>query len=516
MYEANGIGDFADNEELEEFEREDEAFDLEDDSESEEDGADDYGSSVDLAEEGLVDSVKQIQVQASLDFLDEDGAISVMDASSTENCFEYLPELAIENIVTSGYRIRTNPHIVATFQTIKSTGLLEPIVVAPTATKGIYILVHGLKRIMVFMKLGRKTIPALVNNKIKSSEISIVEALYNFHTTYTMKECRDYIRYLEEEKQIQQPALFEMLLQWDNGDYAKFKDIVADGDPDIINKLFNTGEYTIKQAFQALEKRRKKESKEEKLAKTVENAYSNSSEAEGLMDSGDTDSDLENALSDEEISELVNSAHNWDADLDNTSLDELVEQGKQMTGFEDYQQDVNNREMIDPAIRKAVMAEYNNTCVLCLRGGEDYVDVLDCHHKVPVFLGGKDSKENSCPACLCCHKQVHLYAFNQLAIPKTKSPEELKMYCDQRVIMENNSRKASGTEPMDKEAEDDFRSKMISLYENEQAKYKRIVRMGNIIREGMQKKGMKLSDAKQKHNVAKIGREKPGVKNTVD
>lgn len=515
---------FANSEELEEFEREDEdgfngdEFDGDEplDEEEELDGADELGSEIDLAEEGLTGSGNEVRVQSSLDFLDEEGAISVMDANSPENCFEYLPELLIESIVVAGYRIRQNPSVVSTHQTIKSTGLLEPITVAPTMTKGVYILVHGLKRLMVFMKLGRKTIPAIVNNKIKSSEISIVEALYNFSTPYTMKECRDYINYLETEKHIKQPSLFEMLLQWDNGDYAKFKDIINDGDPDIINKLFNTGEFNIKQAFQALEKRRKKESREEKLTKTIDKAYNNGEETEGLVETGDTSDGDGESLSDEEITELIQGVQNMDSELEDTSLDELVEQGKKMDGFEDYQQDVDNRERIDPAIRKAVMAKHLNTCQLCLRGGEDYVDILDCHHIVPVFLGGRDSEENSVPACLCCHKQVHLYAFNQLTIPKTKSEEELKLYCDQRILMENSARKNSGVDPMDSETEEQFRKKMIGLYDNEQMKYKRIVKMGNVIREGMQKKGMTLKKAKEQHNVNRIGREKPGVKNTVD
>ena len=62
-----------------------------------------------------------------------------------------------------------------------------------------------------------------------------------------------------------------------------------------------------------------------------------------------------------------------DEHLDDKSLDEMVDEGKDMEGFEAHQQDPNNREIIDPAIRKAVMSRDNNTCQCCKRGGPDYV-----------------------------------------------------------------------------------------------------------------------------------------------
>ena len=45
--------------------------------------------------------------------------------------------------------------------------------------------------------------------------------------------------------------------------------------------------------------------------------------------------------------------------------------------------------------------------------------------------------------------------------------------------------------------------------------YKRIIYLGNIIRTGLQMKGKKLEDYKKEHPVEKIGRQKPGEKNTI-
>ncbi len=55
----------------------------------------------------------------------------------------------------------------------------------------------------------------------------------------------------------------------------------------------------------------------------------------------------------------------------------------------------------------------------------------------------------------------------------------------------------------------------IAIYKAEQNKYKRIVKLGNIIRKGLQRKGMKLEDAKKDHPIDKIGRQKPGQKNDI-
>ena len=415
-----------------------------DDDDFYDEGADDFGSEVDLTAEGLSEPEPK-KLAADFDFVAKDGSVSVMDNSQTRNSFELIDELPLEKLVIAGKRIRQRSAVTSLSQSIKQTGLLMPIVVAPTMTQGTYVLVHGFRRVVAMMSAGSTTVPAIVNKRIKSSEISIVEALYNQYTPYTMRECADFIKYLETERGIMSPSMFEMLLQWNSGDYSKYKDIMDDNDPDIVEKLFG-GEFTIAQAFQALEKRRKKESREEKQNKTTAKAYDSEQveQAEGLLDTGSEVEQDGEGLTEEQISDLMIDPTKLGDDLSDKSLDEMVEAGAKMEGYEPHKQDWKNRERIDPAIRKAVMARDNNTCQCCKKGGPDYVDILDLHHIVEVYLGGEDSVANSITLCLNCHKQVHLYALGKLTIPKTLTAEELDNEAQKALLDENTKREAAG------------------------------------------------------------------------
>ena len=106
-------------------------------------------------------------------------------------------------------------------------------------------------------------IPCIINNKVSTPEIPILEAMYNHSQKYSIKEKIDYIDFLEKQKGIMNPSMIEYLLQMNTGDYTKLKDILNDNDEDIVDKLLN-GTYDIASAFRALEKRRKNETAEEK------------------------------------------------------------------------------------------------------------------------------------------------------------------------------------------------------------------------------------------------------------
>ena len=485
-----------------------------DDDDFYDEGADDFGSEVDLTAEGLSEPEPK-KLAADFDFVAKDGSVSVMDNSQTRNSFELIDELPLEKLVIAGKRIRQRSAVTSLSQSIKQTGLLMPIVVAPTMTQGTYVLVHGFGRVVAMMSAGSTTVLAIVNKRIKSSEISIVEALYNQYTPYTMRECADFIKYLETERGIMSPSMFEMLLQWNSGDYSKYKDIMDDNDPDIVEKLFG-GEFTIAQAFQALEKRRKKESREEKQNKTTAKAYDSEQveQAEGLLDTGSEVEQDGEGLTEEQISDLMIDPTKLGDDLSDKSLDEMVEAGAKMEGYEPHKQDWKNRERIDPAIRKAVMARDNNTCQCCKKGGPDYVDILDLHHIVEVFLGGEDSVANSITLCLNCHKQVHLYAHGKLTIPKTLTAEELDNEAQKALLDENTKREAAGAAAITEQSLiDDFKLRYRMRYLEEQDRYKRIVKLGNIIREGLRQKGMSKEQAAKDYPIDSIGRLKPGVKN---
>lgn len=518
--------DVADSEEDEEEDFDDDEVDdeagTEDDEDDEDDSdnteaeqvVDDTGTEVDLEEEGLKEKEEEAVITES-DFIDSSGGIVVQDKDDDGHGFTFA-YIDKENIaVQTDSRIHKEASLTALQKSIQNTGILEPLVVAPLKTEGYYILIHGFRRFQAGLREGLKQFPCIINNRIKTNEIPIIEAIYNHTKSYSMKELKEYITYLEKDKGILSASMIEFLCQLNSGDYAKLRDLWDDNDPDIIEKL-DSGQFTIQQAFNALEKRRKKETKAEQERKAAEKAYSggDTSLLNEVAASGDV-GDKEAALTEEEIKEMSFDPTKLDDIIEEKNLDDMVEDGKGMEGFEPHKQDPNQRERIDPSIRKAVMSRDNNTCQCCKRGGPDYVDILDLHHIVEVYLGGEDSVENSIALCLNCHKQVHLYAFNKLHIPKTKSDEELQTEVEKEIVAENAARKEKGKAELTDAEKEAIKEEHITLYKNEQNKYKKIIYLGNIIRDGLRRKGMKLEQAKKEHPIDNIGRQKPGIKNTI-
>lgn len=406
-------------------------------------------------------------------FIDSYGNISVMDTSTedTGTGFE-LKYVDIKKIGMSSTRIRKNLGVEALYRSIKSTGLLEPIVVVPTKTEDYYVLVAGYRRLICLAKAGKTLVPCVINKKVKTTEIAIIEAIYNHQKRYSMKETVDYIHSLETEHGIYSAPIIEELLQLDSGDYSKLKDILDDNDPDIVSKLME-GQVSIQQSFKTLETRRKKESREEKENKRAAKAYDENKDdslSDRTSESGETIDSDGDALSDTEIKDLLGSVENLDDKIASEDLTELVEEGKKMDGYEPRKQDWKHRETLPKEVRDAALARDNNTCQFCKIGGPEYTSVLDEHHKVEVYLGGNDDLDNLVTACTVCHKLIHMYARGELFM---------------RPI-----------EDMDSAEKD---------------KFKRIIYMGNVIRNGMQMKGMKVKQLKEVDNAETIGRTKPGT-----
>lgn len=426
----------------------------------------DHDGSILESDSLMTDSFDTVSNDA--DFISDTGEIVVMDNSENGDNFRF-QYIDIENIAIVK-RIRKNTtNVDDLVQSIKSTGLLEPLVVAPTATEGVYVLLAGFRRIMACAKAGKRKIPCIVNIKANIPEIPVLEALYNHSKQYTIKEIVDYIDYLEKQKGIMSASMIEYLLQLNSGDYTKLKDILNDNDDDIVSKLFD-GIYTIDTAFKKLEQRRKKESAEEKENKKAARVYENEEEsgADNIAGSGE-DTDDGEALTEEEIQSLAFNAGDLDS-ADEEDLQELVDEGNNVEGFKPHKQDYKDREKLDPALRKSVLARDENTCRFCGMGGQEFVEVLDVHHLVEVYLGGSDDINNLVTACTCCHKLIHLYGRGELHL---------------RPIEE--------------------------FSENDQKRFKRIIKAGTLIRKGMAAKGMKREQLKKIDNAETIGRTKPGT-----
>jgi len=425
-----------------------------------------------------IDSVAEVKTN---DFIDSTGNIVVMSKGDINNTFT-IEVLNYKNIAVS-HRIRSGRNVEDLVKSIQSTGLLRPLMVAPLITEGQYVLLDGYRRLLACVRCGITNVPVVVNHRIKTTEIPVLEAMYNLNKPYNIKDMIDYIEYLEKEKGLRDPIVIEYLLALDSGDYSKLKDVLIDNDADIVDKLL-LGQLSIQQAFKALEKRRSKESRDEKDLRKATSVYANADE-NGISDieeSGEVGESGE-ALSEDQLKSIAIDVNSLDSDLDDKSLDEMVEDSNNIKGFEAHKQKVGEREYIDPVIKKSVLARDNFTCKCCLNGGESYVDILDYHHIVPVFLGGADTPDNGITLCVACHRLVHLWGTGDLYLPKEKTSVELS-----EMTEEDKSR-----------------------YKLELARFKRIVKIGDSIRNGIAKMGMNRQQYKKEHSNAGIGRRKPGV-----
>lgn len=434
---------------------------VEDKDNSELEGEENKGSSE-------LDSSDYNLIENDNNFIDEDGNIKLM--SDYDEAFE-LRYVSIKDILVSDNRVRKGINVDALRKSIRSTGLLNPIVVAPVATENKYILVSGFKRLISCAKEGKATIPCVINKKIRTSELSILEVLYNHYSAYKMSEIVDFIEYLEREKGITNPSIIEYVMQLEDGDYTKLKDILNDNDEEIIDRLMK-GEYSISTAFKKLEARRKKESKENKEIKQASKVFSEDSDNMGVTDTGESVGEDNIVLSEDELKNLGLGSEL--EGLEDKDLGDMVKESENIGNFEPEVQKVGERHPVDPAIRKAVMSKFNDTCQCCGEGGESYVLVNDFHHIVPVFLGGADSIDNATCLCCKCHRQVHLHARGQLFLPD-----------------------------------------LDTLNDDEKNKFKKILAYGNIIRKAMEARGMKLNEYKKNDNIDKVGRDLPGKLNSI-
>lgn len=90
---------------------------------------------------------------------------------------QYLPLNQI-NVADDSYRITFAPRLEDLTRSIKTVGLVQPVIVRHTS-EGTYQIVSGYKRVLVLKELGRQSVPALVS---EPSDMSPTQAfLMNLH-----------------------------------------------------------------------------------------------------------------------------------------------------------------------------------------------------------------------------------------------------------------------------------------------------------------------------------------------
>lgn len=390
--------------------------------------------------------------------------------------FITLERVEIGDIITPQNRTRKQG-LKGLKATVNQFGVLLPPIVMQTENKKKYILINGIRRIYAALKNGFTELDVLVYNfedSVKAKRaIPILELILNQTEPYTVEEVWEASKYLSKRMVNCQPDLIEYLLNLRPGEYMKLYDIMMADETEMIDVIeqLKDGGLTINQAYKKLDTIRKRISRQDILAQN-DILYLDGSEAGDFKDSienleASVDAPKRERLSDDEIASLLNlsnsSLSNIDAD-DIESLDRTDEIRKSK------RQDTKERKPVDPAIRRARMVKDGYTCQCCEAiSGEEHMYILDFHHRVPVFLGGQDSVENGITLCLNCHQLVHLYAFGDLFL-------DLNTLSKDKII-----------------------------------KFKKIMSLGNIIIDGMQKLNISRKEGSKAENPHFVGRKYPAT-----
>jgi 5-methylcytosine-specific restriction protein A len=431
------------------------------------------------ATEGIsIDSTDPLMTESyvgSSGVMHENGIAKVCEKSDEEILsIQYVP---IESILVPK-RIR----VVIPDQKLKNSiavnGVLEPIIVAPLKDDfEKFALVDGAKRLNACKELGMEVIPCVYGHIWKCKDLGYLEAITNMQTGWGGAE---HLAFANKclDGGIRNEAMVESLCDMDEGDAHKAIDIVTDNDPAIVGataggKLYKT---EVGLGYKKLEARRKKEYEESLAAGEGEVDEEGEIEGEGAFSGEITPFTAE--IDQEEFGTVKDALGELNAEF---------EKGKSIEGFEAHKQKVGERECLDPSIRKAAMERSGGRCLCCRRGGESYVDCLDAHHIVPVYLGGEDSVDNTAILCITCHRMVHLYGTGDLHLDATLQKKFSELTEAEKL---------------------DYPNEQIFL--DERVKMRNIAKLGNLIREGAKAQKIKRDELKQAHPVGNLGRRMPG------
>ena len=340
-------------------------------------------------------------------------------------------------------------------QSIQEMGQLTPIVVMQSTSYAMYlsehdgdpegfegkkyILIDGLRRLYSMVKLRFDYAEVCVfefEDPDKGSEVApLLRCLLNKHENMSYTELWGYLRILDEAYTLA-PNIEEYLLGLESGDVMKLKDVMSSQDryPDIVDALLSK-KKTLDQAFSALNKARKEE---DRLSIEDESGVGQIEDTAGIVDDS-----VRSGLSESDVKDILEM--NANSDPSATGIDsndfrdaEGVDAGKIADDFKT--QDVNNREILDPAIKQQVFARDKMHCVICGIGGGGFVGSLCIHHIVEVKFGGSDrfdqdirsEKNNLITLCSNCHVNLHYIAWNGNRLPLTES--EYNEYTDEQKL----------------------------------------------------------------------------------
>ncbi len=292
-----------------------------------------------------------------------------------------------ENIIIPDWKMK------ARISSIAIEGFKEdlkgPLVVMPSSSDGIYILIDGYRR---YKSSNASEFECYIIKYDDSDEgmriAPVLSLLLNRKEPYTNQEVESILEDSTISASRIADNVYDNVLGLDSGAISSTREVLAlkDDAPAPLIKLkdsFSKEKVTPSQLIGKLKSAKKKVEKQEE--------------------------DIES-----------------DGTLGNKDMTNSLRKDK-------LKQNPNNRERIDPALKKAVLIRDNNTCQCCGLHGPQWASSLVFHHKVPVALGGLDTMDNGITLCVNCHLAVHTYQVGELFIPDNltgKEKETLDKICE--------------------------------------------------------------------------------------
>lgn len=373
-------------------------------------------------------------------FSEEERITSVLNLKSdsfsielgTVNLMELSPTVPLKESRRQTYKGLT--------QTVKELGILTPIHVMYTESykryldKGDfstpwskeedgdkYILIDGFRRVWAGLTNKLSDAPAVIwsfdDMDLAMEMLTPLSLLLNKSQKHDWKEIWGLYQILESTS-LMTPSTLEYLLQLDAGDAMKLKDVVLAEYPEIKEELF-AGTKTLQQCYNNLQKMRKEEDRldveDQKGLSDIEGA----DEVVGDVTEG------EGQLSKEEVKKILEFD---ESDIENISDDEFIE----LAGKEDDGVSIDRRqgEDIPKELKQAALARDNYSCQVSHTGLDSGLKmtmamaVLQVHHIIPLYLGGKNTLDNLVTLRMDIHTWVHV--IERLGGKIGMSPDEFR------------------------------------------------------------------------------------------
>lgn len=268
-----------------------------------------------------------------------------------------------------------------------------------------YILIDGFRRVWAGITNRIETTSAVIWD-FKDTDLAMdllvpLSLLLNRNQKRNWKEIWGLYELLESTS-LMTPSILEYLLQLDSGEAMKLKDVVLCEYPEVVDDLFNETK-TLTQCYNNLQKLRKEENKLEKEDKM---GITDIEGAEGVV--GDVTDGAEQR-SYEEVKRLIDFSDGDDEDMSEEDFIELA-------GDENEGVVIDRRkgEDIPRELKQAALVRDNYTCQASGYGSNKnlpltlVLSVLQVHHIIPLYLGGKNTLSNLITLRMDIHTNVHV------------------------------------------------------------------------------------------------------------